>query len=176
MTTATNTAPNAAYEPYQAAAWLLSRHDHAAHLVDRVGSWLDDNRPGAYDGTLWSRVPDLDLIAEGIAAADRFGVEWHAYEELHRPPRDDAAYERWRDAGPDTDNPFALSYLPMSGGEKRFFRMLAILAPGHRTPFHLDDTSGVSLRCCSPGHYGAPRPHTSFGEDWAALIAGAVAS
>lgn len=178
MTTiSANEVPNATYEPHQAGRWLVSRHRHLGHLLDRVDGWLEEED---------AETPDLDLIAEGINAADQYGVEWKAYEDRTPPPRlssdsltdeyfHERAYEQWEQAGPNTDNPFALAYLPMSSGEKRLFRMLAILAPGQRIRFHLDDTNGVSLQCCSPSHYGGPYPHPSFGEDWARLIAGAVA-
>lgn len=165
---------SALYEPYQAGRWLVSRHRHLGHLLDRVNGWLEEED---------AETPDLDLIAEGINAADQYGVEWKAYEEGNRPPSlagwrgDEAAYERaherWSKAGPRISNPFAAAYLPMSSGEHRVFRMLAVLSPGYRVGFHLDDTSGISLQCCSPSFYGEPTPHVSFVADWADLVAGA---
>lgn len=170
--------PNVVYEPFQAAGWLLSRHDWAHHLVDRVGGWIDTANVGG-PGPL----PDLDAIAEGLNAYDRHLVEWKAYVESHREPNDrsygderayERAYEAWEQAGPQITDPFARAYAPMSSGEKRFFRMLGIFAPGGRVRFNLDDTNGVSLQCCAPPIYGAPAPHRSFPEDWADLIAASV--
>lgn len=160
------------WEPYQAAAWLVRRHDHAQHILDRVDCWATEEG---------NRFPDLQKLAEGINAADQYGVEWKAYEYSHPAPRlsgdsaeaeraHERAYERWEQAGPQTSDPVALAYLPMSSGEKRLLRVLAILAPTTRVRFHLDDTDGISLRCCSPDHFGGTPPHRSFLDDWRDLI------
>lgn len=162
------------WEPYQAAAWLVRRHDHAQHILDRVDCWATEEG---------NRFPDLQKLAEGINAADQYGVEWKAYEYSHPAPRangfldDDArdevyerAYDAWEKAGPEINNDVATAYLPMSSGEKRLLRVLAIFAPAVRVQFHLDDTDGISLRCCSPDHFGGTPPHRSFLDDWRDLI------
>lgn len=167
---------NPVYEPYQAAAWLVRRHDHAQHILDRVDCWATEEG---------NRFPDLAKLAEGINAADQYGVEWNAYADSTRPPSlagwrgDEAAYERahesWEQAGPKVTNPVAYAYLPMSSGEHRFLRVLAVLAPVTRVQFNLSDADSISLRCCYPGGGpGAGPAHTPFLDDWRQLIAGKI--
>lgn len=173
-TTASASKPlNPTWEPYQAAAWLVRRHDHAQHILDRVECWGDPEED--------NRFPDLDRLAAGINAADQYGVEWKAYEYRRPAPYnngDDERYERlydeWEQAGPTTNDPVALAYLPMSSGEKRLLRVLAILAPTPRVLFSLGDTDGIGLQCCAPGFYGAPPKHRTFMDDWRDLITGGV--
>ncbi|NUP79739.1 MAG: hypothetical protein HOV96_19560 [Nonomuraea sp.] len=177
-TTASASKPlNPTWEPYQAAAWLVGRHDQAQHILDRVDCWATEDNG--------KKFPDVQKLAEGINAADQYGVEWKAYEYSHPAPRltsdsmtdeylFDRAYEQWEEAGPQTDDPVALAYLPMSSGEKRLLRVLAILAPAVRVRFSLGDTDGIGLQCCAPGFYGAPPKHQTFMDDWRQLITGGV--
>lgn len=165
--------PHANHHPYKAAAWLVDRHDHAAALIDRVDGWLT-----GYP----ERTPDLAMIADGINSYDAYRAAWDDYEKNSYQPRpssfgdDERAYERawdhWDAAGPKCPSGFPAAYAPMSSGEHRLFRMLAVFgAP--RIRFSLEDAS-VSLQCCSAPSWGAPRPHRPFSEDWAELITKAV--
>lgn len=176
MTTATKLDP--VYDPTVAAAWLLARHPDAAHFVSRLGVWFEPE-----DGDT-TRYPDLESLAHGINAADELGVEWKAYEYSHPAPRahgfldDDArdelyerAYDEWERKGPQTDNPVALAYGPMSSGEKRVLRMLAVLTPSGRVRFALGDLDGISLSCC---YWHGQLVHRSFVDDWCDLISGRV--
>lgn len=145
-------------EPYAAASWLVKRHPFTQHLVVRLGAWTADDV---------DQEVDLHLIAEAINDADQLDADWAAYQDRTPPPsayspsvdenEAEKRYDAWRAAGPKTANQRAEWYGPMSSGEKRQLRMLAVLAPSTRVRFNLSDTTGVDQR---------------FAEEWRQLIAG----
>jgi hypothetical protein len=164
--------PHAIYDPTEAGAWLLHRHSWAAHLVDRLDAWLTPDDDDVI------RYPDLESLAMGINAADQLGVEWKAYEYRNPAPvaadeHGERAYDEWQRRGPKTDNGIARAYGPMSSGEKRLLRLVAVLGPTPRVQFSLDDASGIGLQCCSDAQR-AGEPHPTFVADWARLISEAV--
>lgn len=135
--------PNAHALAYQAGEWLVSRHDMLRRLVERCDCWEVESGPV---------MPDLEKLARGINAADRHGELWSNYEYASPPPtysryESDRAFDRaqeaWAKAGPKLKDAVALSFMPMSGGEKRMLRMLAMLAPSTRVRFNLSDSEGV---------------------------------
>lgn len=135
---------NANSDPYAAAAWLVSRHPTPRGLVDRLAAWTAGQ-------------PDVEAIAQAVNEYDEDTRLWKAYADAHPAPNDDTRYDAWEAAGPPS--PAAARVIgPMSSGEKRMVRMLAVLAPATRVRFRLDDSTGVD------------RP---FRDDWARLIAGA---
>lgn len=173
MTTPT-AIPDVKDDPFKAATWLVDRHPSAAQLVTRVNAWTSIHIAGVESAV------DLDVISEGIHAYDKWATEWDAYAYRTPPPTMvdwldndklyEQAYDRWQAAGPPLTNPFAVRYGPMSGGEKRLFRMLGVFSSTRRIEFNVFDTSGVSFQCCTPGMFGYPAPHTSFAVDWAMLV------
>lgn len=138
-------------EPYAAAGWLVSRHRTIQRLLDRIDGWIK------FDSG--NTMPDVELVAQVINESDQYNADWLTYERGHRPPLDEAGYERWQDAGPKPPNDRVAAYGPMSGGEKRMLRMLAVLAPVARVRFNLCDSDGVDQ---------------GYAEDWRLLIAGKV--
>jgi hypothetical protein len=153
---------NAVDEPYQAGEWLVSRHITIKYLLNRVDCWEVESGPV---------MPDLEKLAKGINASDHYGAEWKAYEYLRPAPRPesfgnrddeqalyDRAYQDWEDAGPpEPVNPVAVAFGPMSSGEKRMLRMLAVLAPTTRVLFRLSDSDGIDQ---------------PYKDDWRRLVAG----
>lgn len=149
---------NAVYEPYAAAAWLVNRHRTIQGLVGRLDAWTGQDLDEGLE-------VDLRAIAEAINDSDELGRAWEAYEQRSPAPYaagdDDAAderlYDQWQAAGPKTGNPRAEAFGPMSGGEKRMLRMLAVLAPSTRVLFNLSATDNVDQ---------------GYANDWRQLVAG----
>lgn len=111
----TRTAPPVDH-PYASALWLLGRHHQLARLVERVPGVVevDDDGPGI----------DLRALAEAILAHDADIAAWDAYERMWPAPRDDDAYELWRQQGPST-TPAAQAISVMSSSEQTRLRLLA---------------------------------------------------
>jgi hypothetical protein len=148
---------NAVYEPYAAAAWLVNRHPTIAELLGRMDLWTGNESDEGKE-------VHLRHLAEAINDAEQYGAAWKLYEE-ERPapfydeddPKQAALYDAWEQAGPSHSNPRAAAFGPMSGGEKRMLRMLAILAPSTPVRFNLAYTADVDQ---------------GYRDDWRRLVAG----
>lgn len=149
----TDTIPNVIYYPNLAASWLVNqpRNDTARRLVARLGALV--TIPGSP-----VPVPDVDAIAEMVLEYDLFQQAWGEYADRHPAPRgdDDAAYDRWEAAGPKCPDG-ARVIGPMSSGEKRMVRMLAVLSSVRRVPFSISDIDGIDAE---------------FRADWRRVVAG----
>lgn len=137
---------NAVFEPYKAAGWLASRHDTLLDLLDRLAAWTEDS----------PRLPDVESVAVAVNEYDADSLAWKEYSDRRPAPFDDALYDAWEAEGPKSSI-LAKVIAPMSSGEKRYLRMLAVLAPATRVRFNLGDTDGVDAE---------------YRTDWRRLIAG----
>jgi len=108
--------------PYQAAAWLRSRHQWLDQLVTRVCG-PDD---GSERGSEW-----VEAIVGGFNDIYETGLRWEEYERTTPEPRDrddDNAFYRWQDAGPQYATDAAKAMAPMSSGELRVLRLVTTLS------------------------------------------------
>lgn len=124
------TVPPSLSDPYEAADWLLSRHDWPRALVARVVLPSEDQPH-------W-----LDQLADAYTDLTAHEAAWARYEATHRQPgtyATDADWDAWQAAGPrPSDAAHALAV--MSGGEQRMCRLIATLHPTDRTHgWHLAD-------------------------------------
>jgi hypothetical protein len=134
--------PDTTHEPaprdhlYRSATWLLGRHLRLAHLAARVR--------GVVEIEEGQNFLDLDHLAEVIAAVPGYAAAWEDYERRRRPPTDQVAYERWRDAGPRAEDtvPGLGDVLVMSSGETAALRLLACFATV-RVPFRVADLASL---------------------------------
>lgn len=118
---------------YRSATWLLGRHPQLAQLARRVGVVYVDE----HDGELSI---DLDELGEAFAAMPRYSAAWEDYENSHRAPEDDRAFDAWQAAGPKAEH-FAkhlAAVLPMSSGEVARLRLLAMFSTV-RVPVRVSD-------------------------------------
>lgn len=148
--------PNVIYHPNLAAQWLVDqpRNGTARRLVERLGCMI--LMPGSP-----VPVPDVDAIAELVRDYDAYQQAWGEYVDRTGEPSgyDEARYERWEAAGPKA--PVAARVIgPMSSGEKRMVRMLAVLSSMGRVAFSISDIDGLDP------WFRADWRHVVAGEDW----------
>ncbi|WP_369370126.1 hypothetical protein AB1046_15080 [Promicromonospora sp. Populi] len=130
MTTNTTALPSLPGNPYEAADWLVARHDWPRSLVARV------ILRGA-EHPHW-----LDQLADAVTDLDTYTAAWRRYEDTHPAPSTtyatDADWEAWEASGP-TPSEAARALNVMSGGEARMCRLVATLHPTRRVNWHLAD-------------------------------------
>lgn len=123
---------------YRSAVWLLGRHDRLDRLASRIAGvmYVDDA-----DDELSI---DLDHLGEVFAAVPQYQRAWQEYESRQAPPQEDAAFERWCQAGPRADDlARGLSdLLVMSSGEIASLRLLATLG-SELVPFKIPDLQSL---------------------------------
>jgi hypothetical protein len=104
--------------PYQAAVWLRQRHPWLDELVTRVcGPDAETGR-----GSEW-----VEAITAGFNDIDDTNDRWADYERRNPAPRDDDAFYRWQDNGPQYATDAAKAMAPMSSGERRVLRLITTL-------------------------------------------------
>ncbi|WP_125775355.1 hypothetical protein [Antribacter gilvus] len=115
-------------DPYQAADWLVNRHEWARQLVARV-------IPGGTTDPDW-----LDHYAHAFAAYEDHATAWKTYRATHwiSDYATDTEYDAWQAAGPQAP-PAAASLGAMSSGEARMCRLIATLHPAQRVAWSLAD-------------------------------------
>lgn len=118
------------------ATWLLGRNPRLGRLAARIRGvvYLEDLELGI----------DLDHLAAVVNAVPPYLVAWQEYGRQLRPPEDEDAWERWRQAGPRADD-YAIGlsdFLVMSSGETAALRLLATLAT-ERVPFRVNDLTSL---------------------------------
>lgn len=122
---------------YQAADWLLFRHEWARQNVARVVG----REPLVDDDFDW-----LDALADAWADLQKHDAAWAEYSARVREPRsNDDEWEMWRDAGPHA-SPAAHELGVMSPGEQRIMRLLATLHPTKRVEWSMSDLDGLDER------------------------------
>ena len=121
---------------YQAADWLIARHEFARSNVARVVG----RDPLADDEFDW-----LEALADAWIATREHDAEWALYAARTREPRDDDAWEAWRAAGPEA-SPAVHQLGVMSSGERRVVRLVATLHPNKRVEWVTSDVEGLDER------------------------------